>query len=207
MEKVKQNDFITITDETILRAKNGDKLCRQMILEAYMPLTLSLASKFIIPGHTLDDLIQQCNLAILNAILLFKMGHSFPPYVKMAILNTLRFLYVRNSKEYVTPSLNTQVKHDDVASDVVDLLVDESAIIDKSLLDDISENTVLSAMEYLAEDERHLCYFLIFSHYPSTLRSYSLKYNLPYSKCRSIKKRAQKKLKNILTSMNSKKIK
>lgn len=204
MATVKKNSFITITDETILKAKNGDKLSRQMILEAYMPLTLSLVNTFNVPGHTSDDLIQQCNLAILNAILLFKVGRAFPPYVKMTILNTLRYLYVCNPRECVPLSLNSKVNNE-VECDFVDLLIDDSAIIDKDLLESISENTVLSAFEYLDNDERHLCDFLIFSHYPSTLKAYSKKYNIPYTKCRSIKNRAKKKLRNILVSMKRKK--
>ncbi|MGL5411364.1 sigma-70 family RNA polymerase sigma factor [Cetobacterium sp.] len=195
---VAKKEVNLITNEVILNAKNGDKHCRQMILDAYFPLVLSLVKKFYIDGYTREDLVQYCNLTILNSILRFNSSVTFGGYIKKALINNLSYLYRKNPKEKVPSSL-------DITSDsngtIVDLIVDKNAIIDKELLFNSSENTILSALEYLDAEERHLCEFLIFTDYPSTLSDYSRKFGVSYEKVKSLKRRAKNKLSNILKFM------
>lgn len=189
---------LIITDEVVLNAKNGDKHCRQMILDSYFPLVVSLVRKFYVNGYTNEDLVQYCNLTILNSILHFNSNVTFSSYIKKALVNNLSYLYRKNPKEKVPSSLDVTCGFND---NIVDLIVDENAIIDRDILFESSENTILSALEYLDADERHLCESLIFTDYPSTLRDYSKKYNVSYEKVKSLKRRAKNKLTNILKFM------
>ncbi|WP_297639140.1 sigma-70 family RNA polymerase sigma factor [uncultured Clostridium sp.] len=195
---VNKKEDILITNEVVLNAKNGDKHCRQMILDAYVPLVLSLVRKFHINGYTHEDLVQYCNLTILNSILCFNSSVTFGCYIKKALLNNLSYLYRKNPKEKVPSSLDIPC---DFGTTIVDLIIDEDAIIDKDILFKTSENTILSALEYLDNEERHLCEFLIFTDYPSTLSDYSRKYGVSYEKVKSLKRRAKNKLTNILKFM------
>ncbi|MGL5415789.1 MAG: sigma-70 family RNA polymerase sigma factor [Clostridium sp.] len=189
-----------ITNDVILKAQNGDLESREFIVGCFTPLVLSLINKYHIPGYTTDDLIQHCNLALLNCIRLFKFSGYFPAYVKMALVNNLSYL-CRNGLRHEPPlSLNVQQPDGDV--EFIDLIADDSMSIEDEFIREASHNALMSALEYLDSGERHLINYLLINGVNHSLKTYSNEFNLSYGKCRGLKRKAFSKLRNILKNFN-----
>lgn len=202
---VKRNNSIynknLITTEIIKKAKEGDKYCRELIINAYYPLCISLIRKYHnIYSHTDEDLLQHCNLSILNAIYKFRLDGCFPLYIKRTLSNNLALLCKKNPSDNAPVSLNSYAK--DCDCEIIDLIPDDNILIEDLFIQEFSENTILSAIKYLDFEEKRLCKFLISTDLKCPLKRYSEIYNIPYHKCRYTKKKISLKLKNILNNLS-----
>lgn len=82
-------------EELIIKAKEGDNKAVEDIINQYMPLVLSEASKYHIPGYDFEDMVQHCILSIIKAINLYNINsNSFSAFltttVKRSNINLLK---------------------------------------------------------------------------------------------------------------------
>lgn len=192
-------DFITT--DIIKRAKEGDKYCRELIINAYYPLCISLIKKYHgIYSYTDEDLLQHCNLSILNAIYKFRLDGCFPLYIKRTLSNNLALLCRQNPSDNAPSSLNAHAEG--YNCEIIELIADNNILTEDLFVQEFSENRILSALEYLDFEEKRLCKFLISTDLKCPLKKYSEIYNIPYSKCKYTKKKISLKLKNILNNLS-----
>lgn len=87
--------------EMVRKAKEGDELAIQALIEQYKPFIVKTCSKYSIPSYEFEDLIQYSYLSVLKAIRLYKFGKvHFTSYVMTAINNNLGDLLRKSIKIY-----------------------------------------------------------------------------------------------------------
>lgn len=75
-----------ITIDTITKAKNGDSLAMQEIVNSYKGLLRSVANRFFLVGGDKDDLMQEAMLGLFYAVLNFDESKgAFPAFVKVCV--------------------------------------------------------------------------------------------------------------------------
>jgi RNA polymerase sigma factor (sigma-70 family) len=75
-------------EELIIKAKKGDSIATEAIINKYMPLVISEASKYHLPGYEFDDIVQHSILSIIKAVMLYKIGaKSFSSFVSTTVKN------------------------------------------------------------------------------------------------------------------------
>ncbi|MDD2715100.1 MAG: RNA polymerase sigma factor RpoD/SigA [Candidatus Wallbacteria bacterium] len=89
LDKVEERQYLA-------KAKNGDKEARRILVCAHLPLVVNIAKNYLNHGIGLSDLIQEGNLALLQAIKKFdlKWKNRFNTYATYCVRqNILRAIY------------------------------------------------------------------------------------------------------------------
>ncbi|SHH24453.1 sigma-70 family RNA polymerase sigma factor [Clostridium grantii] len=97
--------------DLIIKAKEGDSIATETIISKYMPLILSEASKYHIPGYEFDDLVQHSILSIIKAINLYNINsNSFSSFlattVKRSNINLLKSKIKHNREIQDSTNIN-----------------------------------------------------------------------------------------------------
>lgn len=79
-----------MTDETLTRARGGDKAAEESVLEKYAPLVKSIAARFFLSGGEHEDLVQEGMVGLCSAI------HTYSPD-SGANFSTYAYACVRNA--------------------------------------------------------------------------------------------------------------
>ncbi|SHH20204.1 sigma factor, partial [Clostridium grantii] len=72
--------------DLIIKAKQGDSMATETIINKYMPLVISEASKYHIPGYEFEDIVQHSILSIIKAINLYNINsNSFSSFLAITV--------------------------------------------------------------------------------------------------------------------------
>lgn len=89
--------------ELIKKAKDGDAIAVEQIIDKYTPLAINQASKYHIPSYEFEDLVQHCYLSIIKAIKLYEVEtNSFSSFVARVVKNSMKDLLkcrIRHNRE------------------------------------------------------------------------------------------------------------
>lgn len=172
-------------EELILKAKEGDSKATETIINKYMPLVLSEASKYHIPGYEFDDLVQHSILSIIKAINLYNINSkSFSSFLTTTVKRSNINLLKSKIKHYREVQSSTSI--DNFEGNYSFTLEDE--YIAYEIVEKLSECiNVLPCLEKM----------LIVEFYMNKrpLKVIAKEYNLKYQKAYEIKKSALNKLK------------
>jgi len=84
VNKIKQTKRLTKDEEISLsrRAKKGDKLARQILIESNYKLVISIAKKYYRRTTSFEDLVQESNIGLMKAVDKFdpELGYKFSTY-------------------------------------------------------------------------------------------------------------------------------
>ncbi len=178
-------------EDLIRKAKEGDSKATETIINKYMPLVLSEASKYHIPGYEFDDLVQHSILSIIKAINLYNINsNSFSSFLTTTVKRSNINLLKSKIKHYreIQNSININNLEGNYPFTVEDQYI-AYEIVEK-LSDCINELSYLEKM-------------LIIEFYINRrpLKVIAKENNLKYQKAYEIKKSALNKLKRQMKSV------
>ena len=140
-------------DGLITWAKKDKKEAKEEIVNRLLPLIISSIKHYYNRRDLYEELIQEGNLCILEAIENFQMNKNvyFLGYVKLQ----LRYLYLNKNKEKVYLSLNTKIgeKKED---EILDTLVSEELEPLEEILDKALKMQLKNCLKYLSKRQRHV---------------------------------------------------
>ena len=165
-------------NELILKAKSGDNGAKEKILENFKAYIVRQAMNYKIKNYDIEDVIQECNISILNAIKLYDINKNcFTSYILKAIRNSFNAIFRKAIPHY----------ENEVYSEYIENINEES--ID-NILDEISFNEIIKDLK---EDEKIvLIYFYL---YNFKLNDIAEILNINSHQCFKSKRNAIKKLK------------
>lgn len=134
--------------ELVRKAKEGDELAVQALMEQYKPFIIKTCYKYKIPSYEFDDLLQYSYLSVIKAIRLYKFGKvHFTSYVMTAIKNNLGDLLRKSIKIYREMHEEEGFTFD---------YADESFEVDHDLLEKESREELKKALGTLDNEDREL---------------------------------------------------
>lgn len=135
----------------IISAKEGNRKVKEEILNRLLPLIISSIKHYYNRRDLYEELIQEGNLCILEAIETFEMDKKvyFLGYVKLQ----LKYLYLNKNKEKIYLSLNTKIgeKKED---EILDTLVSEELEPLEEILEERLKAKVNRSLKYLTKRQR-----------------------------------------------------
>ncbi|GAA0177131.1 sigma-70 family RNA polymerase sigma factor [Clostridium sediminicola] len=172
----------------IRKAKEGDSKAVESIINKYMPLVLSEASKYHIPGYEYDDIVQHCFLSIIKAIKLYKIGQtSFSSFVSKVVKNNNVNLLLSKIKH------NREIQNDELLDN--GLKNYSFTIEDEVIAYEMVENLNKAIIDLEYEDRKVIIDFFINK---KQLNTIALELEKTYRQVYYIKENAIKKVKRRL---------
>ena len=138
-------------DSLIILAKEGDKPAKEEILKKLLPLIISSIKHYYNRRDLYEELIQEGNLCILEAIESFQRDKNvyFLGYVKLQ----LKYLYLNKNKEKTYLSLNTKIG-EKKEYEILDTLKSESLEPLEEILEEGLKTQVNSCLKHLSKRQR-----------------------------------------------------
>ncbi|MDI9217084.1 MULTISPECIES: sigma-70 family RNA polymerase sigma factor [Clostridium] len=180
------------------KAKNNDSDSKEEIIKMYYPLIIKEAKIIYLKDKSFEDLIQIGIINLLHAIDVFdllKGADKFPSYALWSIKNGYKYLCRSQIKYNTEFSLN---KVNDDGYEFGDNIVDVNINIEDYVINNTIDENLYLALEKLDNEERELIDFLYISNNKPNLTRYCALKEKDYYYCCSLKKRALKKLKNMM---------
>ncbi|WP_243242179.1 sigma-70 family RNA polymerase sigma factor [Clostridium sp. 1001275B_160808_H3] len=180
------------------KAKNNDSDSKEEIIKMYYPLIIKEAKIIYLKDKSFEDLIQIGIINLLHAIDVFdllKGADKFPSYALWSIKNGYKYLCRSQIKYNTEFSLN---KVNDDGYEFGDNIVDGNINIEDYVINNTIDENLYLALEKLDKEERELIDFLYISNNKPNLTRYCALKERDYYYCCSLKKRALKKLKNMM---------
>jgi RNA polymerase sigma factor (sigma-70 family) len=173
-------------DNLIKKAQEGEEEALEQIINKYMPLVISEASKYHIPGYDFEDIVQHSILSIIKAINLYKLGsESFSCFLEVTLkrnnINLLKSKMKHNRE--IQKSNTLENLEDNYPFTLEDQYISYELV--KKLRDNINK---------LSPIEKILIVDFYFNKKP--LKDIAKENDLNYQKSYEIKKVALNKLKN-----------
>jgi RNA polymerase sigma factor (sigma-70 family) len=101
IEKRKKGEEDKDIEVLVRNAKEGDAEALKEIIQSYNYFILKEASKYRIPGHQYEDIVQHGYLSVIKAVNKYKLGrNSFHGYVIKAVKNNFKDLLKGNIRNY-----------------------------------------------------------------------------------------------------------
>ena len=184
-------------EDLIIKSKQGDKSALEEILRMFQPLINNTAISFYIYGYEDEDIKQIARLAIIKAVKKFNidLSNSFPTYVKEVIRNTMYKEIDKAQKVYFKDKISKEI------AKVIDIkeIVDENIDIQEEFIKKEKTKELEKAISLLKEEERNLLKYIYIKE--KTLKDYSKENNIEYYKCRYMKDKIIKQLKDTLLNL------
>lgn len=192
-----------ILKASLFEAQNGNKEAMTAILDMYKGFIHKTAVSFYINGYDLNDLIQICNLSLINAVRKYDLKKSsttnFSSYACRCILNSLKYnlrnCTLKNNKEKFETSLYINVCEDTALIDCIS----SSQNIENEFISKEEAAALSKAIEFLSPDEKKLIKWFYFDR--KNLKEYARCNNLTYPSVKQKKKLCLLKLKKIMTKV------
>ena len=139
-------------EDLLIKARQGDKDSMEEILKRLKPLILVSIKRYYNRPDQYEDLIQDGNLRVLEAIgdYDFNKGIHFLGYIK----TVLRYMYLDKHKERLQSSLNEKLG--DGEKELVDLLLSNDRDILDAMVDRESYQALYRAISRLTERQRQV---------------------------------------------------
>lgn len=173
-------------EEIVKRIKESDTIAKEELMKEFDIIISCLISKTFIPGYDLEDLRNECYVALFNAVENYNIDqHTFVGYSVQAIKNHVNALLVKIKRK------------ENLLKKFQSILVDTSAAsspesVDENLIYESSYETFIEILENLTDEEKDMLVTVILRHYP--LKYFAVERNFSYS---TAAKRRQALLKKI----------
>lgn len=179
--------------DIIVKAKSGDRVAQESILEKYKPLICKTAMTYYIKNYEYDDLFQLARLGVLEAIKKYSYNDEryFTAYVQRTVRNKFNSLFRQKGKERFEGSLDALVS--DITND--------AELVEKTLVEDVVQRNIeikalQKILKNLDDSERR---FILFLYYENrTLREWANKEGKDYQKERRLRDKILTKCKKAL---------
>ena len=185
-------------EDLLVLAKRGDESSKEALIKKYYPLIIKEAKNVFLKDFTFDDLIQIGILSLINAIEKYNLDKGtiyFTGYVALAIKNNYRYL-CRSEIRY-----NNQFSLNKTNEEGLELglnIIDEAAYTEDIIINNLVKDAILEGLDSLDKEERDLIDFLYINNSKANLSKYALVTKKDYYYLTVLKRRALKKLANIL---------
>ena len=185
-------------EDLLVLAKRGDESSKEALIKKYYPLIIKEAKNVFLKDFTFEDLIQIGVLSLINAIEKYDLDKGtiyFTGYVSLAIKNNYRYL-CRSEIRY-----NNQFSLNKTNEEGLELglnIIDDSAYTEDIIINNLVKDVILDGLESLDREERALIDFLYINNSKANLSKYALLTKKDYYYLTVLKRRALKKLANIL---------
>ncbi|ERI93400.1 Sigma-70 region 2 [Clostridiales bacterium oral taxon 876 str. F0540] len=177
----------------VIRIKSGSEEDFDKLIKQFRPFIYKTANSFNIRNYDIDDLAQLGNIALMKAVLKYKVGsHTFSSYAFNSIKNELRFAARTNAKISNELSINTPV-YDSEQQDTefVDCLEDPNNL-EEDIIQSESIKELKEAIELLSDEEIEFVNLVYYKELPLT--KYAEHKNLSYQQALTRKRKVLKKL-------------
>ena len=146
--------------EYFLRARNGDKQARDILIERNLRLVAHIAKKYYTPNGDNDDIISIGTIGLIKAIDSYDIekGKRFATYAGKCLQNEI-FMYFRSRKKYASEaSLSDAVEVDKDGNPLtyMDIIACEDTIADDLDLKMRSQQMIRALNRVLSEREREI---------------------------------------------------
>lgn len=177
--------------DILIKAKNGDKKCKEEIIKRYTPLVYKFSLNYFVVGDTDEDLRQRGYVSILHAINMYDIekGSNFTAYIKNTVINNYNVLVRNTMKLQGVSSLN---RTNDEGFEILDL-IESDENIENDIIKKENINELRRALNNLNEEERE---FILFINQKNSgaIAQYSRTKQISYKKCIRMKDRIMEKL-------------
>lgn len=180
-------------EKCVIRAKAGSQEDLLKLLEQFKHFIYKTASSFNIRNYDIDDLVQLGNIAVMKAVLKYKVGsHTFSSYVFNSIKNELKYAVRVNAKANKDLSINMPVDASEgYDTEFVDCL-ESPDNIEEDLVKAENIKELREAIELLSEEEKQLINAIYYN--GSELKKYAESKNLSYQQALRRKRKVLNKL-------------
>lgn len=187
--------------DILSEAQDDNERAMAIILDKYKGFIYKTAVSYYINGNDLNDLIQMCNLALINAVKKYDLKKSpvssFNSYACRCVSNSLKYSLrkcsMKNNKEKFGTSIYAPVCDDTALIDCIS----SSQNIENEFISKEEALSLSKAIELLPRDDKDLIKWFYFDR--RSLKSYAKYENLTYAAAKKRKKICLLKLKKILT--------
>lgn len=138
--------------ELVRQAKSGDKAAKEEIIKRLQPLLVSSIKRYYFNKNELEDLMQEGNLKILEAINSYdqERGVYFLGYIK----TQLKYMYLDKHKQRRHTSLNEKAGNG--KDEIVDLLIDEDQAALDAMVSEEAIGEMRQALKKLTKRQREI---------------------------------------------------
>lgn len=150
--------------ELIKNAQNGDKSSSEEILKRLKGFIYSKCLKTYIAGYDIEDLVSECNLAVLKAVYKYDVSKSSGAalsYLTTTVLNCLKMLIRSYTSKPIATSLN-QKTEEGGNTEIMDMLLDEEDV-ESIVLSNIDREDIKLITEKLPQRQRELIEAIYFN--------------------------------------------
>lgn len=177
----------------VIRVKSGSEEDFSKLMNQFRPFIYKTANSFNIKSYDIEDLVQLGNIALMKAVLKYKIGsHTFNSYAFNSIKNELRFAARANAKIGNELSINTPVNDSELhETEFVDCLEGPDNL-EEDLIKSESNKKLKQAIKLLSDEEIE---FVDLIYYKGVqLTKYAEHKSLSYQQALAIKRKVLKKL-------------
>lgn len=138
----------------VIRVKSGSEEDFSKLMKQFRPFIYKTANSFNIRSYDIEDLIQLGNIALMKAVLKYKVGsHTFSSYAFNSIKNELRCAARTNAKISNELSINTPVSDSEFQeTEFVDCLEGPDNL-EEDLIQSESIKELKEAIKLLSDEE------------------------------------------------------
>lgn len=184
--------------DLLLKAKNNDSSSKEEIIKMYYPLIIKEAKTIYLKNKSFEDIVQIGVINLLHVIDVFDLSKNvdkFSSYALWAIKNGYKYLCRSQIKYNSELSLNNV---NEEGSELGDSIIDENINVEDTVIKSAVNENLHLALKKLDYEERELIDFLYISNDKPNLSRYCALKEKDYYYCCCLKKRALKKLKNMM---------
>lgn len=184
--------------DLLLKAKNNDSRSKEEIIKMYYPLIIKEAKTIYLKNKSFEDIVQIGVINLLHVIDVFDLSKNvdkFPSYALWAVKNGYKYLcrsQIKYNSEFSLNNVNEE------GSELGDSIIDENINVEDTVIKSAVNENLHLALKKLDYEERDLIDFLYISNDKPNLSRYCALKEKDYYYCCCLKKRALKKLKNMM---------
>lgn len=134
-------------------SKNGDLEAKEEVLNRLLPLIISSIKRYYNRREFYEELIQEGNLCILEAIESFDTEQNvyFLGYIKLQ----LRYLYLNKNRQKFHSSLNIMIG-DESQEEIINTIPSDEISPDNSIVEQELVNKLNNSLEYLTNRQKQI---------------------------------------------------
>jgi len=176
--------------ELLIKAKQGDKVSMEKLLNKFEPLIKKSSKQYYISGYEQTDIKQLAYMATLRAIRRFDMerSNSFPLYVKRAVQNSIYKELKKSEEKIIYPKGNRESKESSELKNIEDKEIDiEDEIIKKE-----RRERLVNLINKMSNEEKEFIKEIFIE--GKSLKKYSEEKNIKYYQAVYLKKKILQKV-------------
>ncbi|MEG0772527.1 sigma-70 family RNA polymerase sigma factor [Clostridium sp.] len=185
-------------DDLVIRAKSGDKVALEELMNKFKFYIIKCSNNVYINGYEKDDLIQIGYISLINAVKNYELTKgNFTSYVNAAIQYNFNYLIRGKAKENYVQSLNTIISEN---VELGDIIGSEESFEEKLMKKDTLK-LVLKCVDKLPKDLKDIINYCYINN-KGSFAKYSIENNIKYSTLMKKKRLALEILRALLKEID-----